>query len=54
MHPEMTLDEDLAVDVFDHAKSAITSMLRDLRKGGPHLKVALATYDFSWAWKLAD
>jgi hypothetical protein len=49
MHPEMTLDEDLAVDVFDHAKSAITSMLRDLRRGGTHFKVALATYDFSWA-----
>jgi hypothetical protein len=54
MHPEMTLDEDLAVDLFDHAKSAISSMLRDLRKGGSHLKVAFATYDFSWSWKLAE
>jgi hypothetical protein len=51
MHPEMTLDEDLAVDVFDHAKSAITAMLRDLRRGGPHLKVSLATWNFSWAWE---
>jgi hypothetical protein len=54
MHPEMTLDEDLAIDVFDSAKTVIATMLRDLRTGGSHFKVAWATYDFSWAWELED
>src|SRR5258708_20435769 len=41
MHPEMTLDEDLAVDVFDHAKSAIPSMLADIWKADPQLQFTL-------------
>jgi hypothetical protein len=34
MHPEMTLDEDHALDVFDNAKAAIASILRDVHEGG--------------------
>jgi hypothetical protein len=30
MHPEMTLEEDDAIDVFDNAKAAIASILRDV------------------------
>ena len=33
MHPEMTLEEDAAIDVFDSAKSAIASILRDVDEG---------------------
>lgn len=30
MHPQMTLEEDAAIDVFDNAKSAIASIFRDI------------------------
>ncbi|MGO9453314.1 MAG: hypothetical protein ACLQDV_20055 [Candidatus Binataceae bacterium] len=53
MHPEMTLDEDLAIEVFDDAKSVIAAMLRDARTGGSHCKVSWATWTFSWAWSLS-
>lgn len=42
MHPEMTLKEDDAIDVFDNAKAAIASILRDVDEGA-HLA----------AWKAA-
>ena len=50
MHPELTLSEDLAIDVFDNAKSAIAAMLRDIRAGGPHFKASWTAWGFSWAW----
>jgi hypothetical protein len=34
MHPEMVLEEDEALDVFDNAKAAIASILRDVKEGG--------------------
>lgn len=36
MHPEMVLDEEEAIEVFDNAKSAIAAMIKDVRDGGPH------------------
>jgi hypothetical protein len=36
MHPEMVLNEDDAIEVFDNAKAVITSILRDA-KDGDHL-----------------
>jgi hypothetical protein len=33
MHPEMKLDENDAIDVFDNAKAAIASTLRDIHEG---------------------
>ncbi len=42
MHPEMTLQEDDAIDVFDLVKSAITHMTKDVRNGGAHFKISLA------------
>jgi len=50
MHPEVTLDEDLAIEVFDNTKTVIAAMLRDVRTGGPHCKVSWAKWNFSWAW----
>ena len=42
MHPAMTLDEDLAIEVFDYAKTAIAAMLRDVRAGGAYFKAKWA------------
>src|SRR5208283_4893923 len=33
MHPEMTLEEDVALELFDNGKTAITSILRDVNEG---------------------
>ena len=51
MHPAMTLDEDLAIEVFDNAKTAIAAMLRDIRTDGDHFKTHWADWNFSWAWQ---
>jgi hypothetical protein len=50
MHPEMVLDEDLAIEVFDDAKSAIATILRDVRTEGPHFSVLWSQLNFSWSW----
>lgn len=42
MHPEMTLKEDVAIEVFDNAKSAIAAILRDVNEGN-HLAAWKAT-----------
>lgn len=48
MHPEMTLDEDLAIEVFDNAKTAIAAMLRDVRTSGPHFQILWSDVKASW------
>jgi hypothetical protein len=48
MHPEMTLDEDLAIEVFDNAKTAIAAMLRDVRTEGHHLSIRWSDVKDTW------
>lgn len=48
MHPEMTLDEDLVIEVFDNAKTTIAAILRDIRQGGRQFSVQWADLNFSW------
>jgi len=50
MHPEMVLDEDLAIEVFDDAKTAVAAMLRDIRTDGAHFSAHWADWNFSWTW----
>jgi hypothetical protein len=50
MHPEMVLDEDSAIKLFDKTKTVVADMLRDIRSNGSHFKVEWSEYDFSWAW----